>query len=433
MNTVAVIQARMGSTRLPGKVLMQLGDHPVLSWVIQAAQNAPGVNQVIVATSTLPGDDVIAEFCHGNRIECFRGSESDVLSRYLGAAHQTGADIIVRLTGDCPFLDPAVIGEVIQLRKMKNAAYATNTDPATYPDGLDVEVFTREALEATHREATRGTDRDTVTRFMVRNRHRFPAANLVCPLPHLERERWVLDSPEDYEFCKALAKHLKRGGINWGYLGILKVLDEHPELREINRHLTRNERFYEGLVDEGSAPRSYAASKACLDEAEHLIPLGAQTFSKSKLQFPEGAAPLFVTHGDGGYVYDVDGSDFVDLVGGLLPNILGYRDPDVDLAIREQLSAGISFSLATTLEKDLAERLNFHIPSAEMCRFGKNGSDVTTAAIRLARHITGRDKVLVGGYHGWHDWSMAVSDRTNGIPQDVKDLSWSLHGIRRRC
>lgn len=425
MKTVAICQARMGSTRLPGKVLLNISGRPALGWVVQAAQRAPGVDEVIVATSTLPRDDLIADWCSDGGITVFRGSETDVLSRFLGAVHQTQADVVVRLTGDCPFLDPSVIGEVIQLRKMKHAAYATNTDPPTYPDGLDVEVFTRDALEIAHREATRPSDRDTVTRFMVRNRHRLSAANLVCPLPDLVRERWVLDSPEDYELVKEIARRLPPASwLTLSYMQILNILDKEPWIRNINSKLTRNERFYESQVAEGSAKRSYAASKAALDRAEHLIPLGAQTFSKSKLQFPEGAAPLFVTHGDGGYVFDVDGNDYVDLVGGLLPNILGYRDPDVDQAIRDQLSRGISFSLATTLEAELAERLNFHIPSCEMARFGKNGSDVTTAAVRLARHITGRDLVVVGGYHGWHDWSMSVSERSNGIPLPVQDLSY---------
>lgn len=419
MKTVAVCQARMGSTRLPGKVMKDLGGRPVLDWVVEAARQAPGVDEVIVATSILPQDDVIAEWAKRKGVAVFRGSETDVLSRYLGAAHQTNADVLVRLTGDCPFLDPKVIGEVIALRSMKNAAYATNTDPPTYPDGLDVEVFTRDALECANREAVRGTDRDCVTRFIVRNRHRFSAANLVCPLPDLVRERWVLDSPEDYEFCKAVAAKIPSDRPA-SYLDILHVLTDRPDIREINSKYTRNERFYEALSDE-EPKRSYATSKICLEAAEQLIPLGAQTFSKSKLQFPENAAPLFVTHGDGGYVFDVDGNDYVDLVGGLLPNILGYRDPDVDAAIRDQLNRGISFSLATPLEEELAEKLNYHIPSAEMVRFGKNGSDVTTAAVRLARHITGREEVLVRGYHGWHSWT---TENRNGVTCGEQDDSF---------
>ena len=130
--------------------------------------------------------------------------------------------------------------------------------------------------------------------------------------------------------------------------------------------------------------------------------------SKSKLQFPPGAAPLFVTHGDGGRVYDVDGNEYVDLVSALLPNVLGYRDPDVDLAIRRQLSRGISFSLPTILETELAERLVQHIPCAEMVRFGKNGTDATSAAVRLARAATKRDRLILLGYHGWQDWYLSL-------------------------
>jgi glutamate-1-semialdehyde 2,1-aminomutase/spore coat polysaccharide biosynthesis protein SpsF len=413
----------MGSTRLPGKVLRQINNKPAIEWVVNAARHAHsfGVDQVIVATTTNSADVAIVDWCKGHGVPYHCGSEADVLSRYIGAAEQFKADIIVRLTCDCPFLDPRVIGEVVQLRKMKGVDYATNTDPPTYPDGLDVEVFTKGVLDVAHRESIRPSDRDTVTRFMVRNRHRFSAANLTCPLPGLVQERWVLDSPEDYLFIKEVAKRLSFSPAN--YLHILEILRNEPLLRKFNSHLTRNERFYDGMLADMDTNRSYSTSKKMLKEAEKLIPLGAQTFSKSKLMFPEGVTPLFLSHGDGGYCYDVDGNDYVDLVGGLLPNILGYRDPDVDDAIRNQLDRGISFSLATHLETELAQRLNAHIPSAEMIRFGKNGSDVTTAAVRLARHVTGRDHVLVGGYHGWHDWSMAVTERTAGIPQDVSLLS----------
>jgi glutamate-1-semialdehyde 2,1-aminomutase len=424
MKTVAIVQARMGSTRLPGKVLKDIEGRPTLDWVIEAAHRAPGVDEVVIATSILPQDDAIVDWwAKSTRTTLVRGSETDVLSRYMTAVQATNADIIVRLTADCPFLDPNVIGEVIKLRQIRGAEYAINTDPPTYPDGLDVEVFTRAALESSNREATRGTDRDTVTRFMVRNRHRFPSANLVCSLPNLVNERWVLDSPEDYDFILEVAKRLGNGRNPPSYLQIVSLLDKEPSLRKINAKFSRNERFYEALATEKDVKRSYSASKMMLAKAESLIPLGTQTFSKSKLMFPKGAAPLFVTHGDGAYVFDVDGNDYVDCVGGLLPNILGYRDPDVDRAVQDQLSSGISFSLATPLEERLAALLHKHIPSAEMVKFGKNGSDVTTAAVRLARHITGKDAVVVGGYHGWHDWGMANNfERNAGIPDAVKPL-----------
>jgi glutamate-1-semialdehyde 2,1-aminomutase/spore coat polysaccharide biosynthesis protein SpsF len=128
---------------------------------------------------------------------------------------------------------------------------------------------------------------------------------------------------------------------------------------------------------------------------------------------------MFLSHGQGGRVWDADGNEYVDLVCGLLPVILGYCDPDVDAAIRDQLGRGISFSLATTLEAELAERLVDIIPCAEKVRFGKNGSDATSAAVRLARAYTGRDHIAACGYHGWQDWYIGATTRNKGVPAVV--------------
>ena len=167
--------------------------------------------------------------------------------------------------------------------------------------------------------------------------------------------------------------------------------------------------------------RKYPNSVASLARAERTIPLGGQTFSKSPIGLPGG--PLFLTRGDRGRVRDVDGNEYVDLICGLLPVVLGYRDPDVDDAIREQLNRGISFSLATTLEADLAERLVEIIPCAEGVRFGKNGSDVTSAAVRLSRAFTGNDHIAVCGYHGWQDWYIGSTPRNKGVPSAVSELT----------
>jgi len=169
--------------------------------------------------------------------------------------------------------------------------------------------------------------------------------------------------------------------------------------------------------------RSFAKSNEMYRRALTTIPLGSQTFSKAAMSTVEGAAPLFLDHGQGARVWDPDGNGYIDYVLGLLPVVLGYRDPDVDAAIRDQLERGISFSLATQLEADLAERLVELIPCAEMVRFGKNGSDATSAAIRLARAYTGRDKIALCGYHGWHDWYIGTTARHLGVPQTVRDLS----------
>tara|TARA_R110000868_G_scaffold5117_3_gene31635 strand:- start:4356 stop:6365 length:2010 start_codon:yes stop_codon:yes gene_type:complete len=420
MKTVMIGIARMGSTRLPGKVLKPLGGYHVLDWVVAAGESAPGVDEVWIATTTESRDDLIEAWCIENSVNCYRGSETDVLARVYGAAKEAKADVVVRVTCDCPFLDPIVIGEVVALRAATGAAYASNNDPPSWPDGLDCEAIDFRALEITHMLATRPTDRDTVTQYIVRNRTRFPAVSLNCPIPGLHKERWVLDTEADYKMCQELAKHVSFAP---SYLNVLAVMNSHPELREINKDHPRNERFFAALAAEEPIHRDHGQSKGMLEEALEVIPLGTQTFSKSHLQYPV-EAPMIVTHGNGGLVYDVDGNEYVDLVGGLLPNILGYRDPDVDAAIRHQLNAGISFSLATELEAKLARLLRSIIPCAEMSRFGKTGTDVTTAAVRLARHITGRDLVLTSGYHGWADWCIAGDDvRNNGVPRAVKDLT----------
>ncbi len=167
----------------------------------------------------------------------------------------------------------------------------------------------------------------------------------------------------------------------------------------------------------------YKKSKSMLERALKHIPLGSQTFSKSHILLPTDAAPLFLTHAKGSRAWDVDGNEYIDLTNGLLPVVLGYCDPDVDRAVIEQLKKGVSFSLATTLEIELAEMLCEIIPCAEMVRYGKNGSDVTTAAIRLARAYTGRERVASCGYHGWHDWYIGATTRNKGVPKAVCDLT----------
>jgi glutamate-1-semialdehyde aminotransferase/spore coat polysaccharide biosynthesis protein SpsF (cytidylyltransferase family) len=417
MKTVAVCQARMKSTRLPGKVLQDIAGMTALERVYFAAHEARGVDEVWVATSTEPEDDVIVELCWREEMNVFRGSEVDVISRYRGVAAESQADVLVRLTSDCPFLDASVIADVVALRSRTVSDYASNIDPATWPDGLDCEVFTVEALKIADIETHRPSDRDCVTTYIRNNKYLFQTANLLCPLPGLQKERWVLDSPEDLEFCQQLAARLQCWPAT--YLEILEVLDFEPRLRKINAKYTRNERYYEGMALEDLGTRSHRQSHLLLQRAKKVIPLGAQTFSKSYIQYPE-QAPLFASHGDGGFIYDVDGNDYVDLVGALLPVILGYRDPDVDAAIRNQLDCGISFSLSTELEIILAERLCKLIPCAEMVRFGKNGTDVTTAAVRLARAFTGRECIGMkfSGYHGWGNWSVANTQRSKGVPPE---------------
>jgi glutamate-1-semialdehyde 2,1-aminomutase len=167
----------------------------------------------------------------------------------------------------------------------------------------------------------------------------------------------------------------------------------------------------------------YRKSEEFLARAERSIPLGSQTFSKSKTQYPFGVSPYFITRGAGSKVWDIDGNEYVDFVNSLLAITLGHGDADVMAAVKAQLEDGTIFSLAHPLETEVAERIIDMAPCAEMVRFGKNGSDTTAGAIRLARAYTKRDRVAVCGYHGWQDWYIGSTARNLGVPQAVRDLT----------
>jgi glutamate-1-semialdehyde aminotransferase len=167
----------------------------------------------------------------------------------------------------------------------------------------------------------------------------------------------------------------------------------------------------------------YEQSEAWLRRAEFSIPLGSQTFSKSRTQYPVGISPLYASKAKGAHIWDVDGNKYIDYVSALACVTLGYGDAGIQRAIKNQLSSGISMSLPGKLESIVAEKLIEMIPSAEKVRFGKNGTDATSAAIRLARAYTGKDHVLVCGYHGWQDWYVASTTRDKGIPKSIGELT----------
>jgi len=175
----------------------------------------------------------------------------------------------------------------------------------------------------------------------------------------------------------------------------------------------------------------YQQSETLLERALNTIPLGSQTFSKSRTQYPFGVSPYFIERGQGSHLWDVDGNEYVDMIGSLAAVTLGHRDPDVDAAVRAQLDSGVIFSLPHRLEMEVAEQIVKMVPCAERVRFGKNGSDATAGAVRVARAFTGRDHVAVCGYHGWQDWYIGTTLRNRGVPEATRALShsWAYNDI----
>ncbi len=422
---VAIVQARMGSTRLPGKVLSEIAGEAMLGHIVSRVGQSRRVNQVIVATSTDEEDARIVDYCQRKGFAVFRGSERDVLDRYYQAAKTWVADTVVRVTGDCPLIDAEVIDQVITTYLAGDCDYASNILVCTYPDGLDAEVFSFDALEIAWREARRASDREHVTPFL-RSSGRFRLRNAQNELGQsLRHLRWTVDEPGDLEFVRAVFTRLKPDS-SFGWRDVLRLLDAEPNLARLNSGRVRNEGYYHSLALEPALPprrRELKRSEELKVKSAAVIPAGSQTLSKGPTQYVQGVAPNFLVRGQGSRVWDVDGNEYIDYPMALGPIILGHHYPAVTEAVKRQLAEGTVFSLPHSLEVEVAERLVEMIPCAEMVRFGKNGSDATAGAVRLARAYTGRDKVACCGYHGWQDWYIGSTTFNRGVPKPIQQLT----------
>lgn len=422
---VAIVQARIGSTRLPAKVSADIGGETMLGRALARLRQARQIAEIVVATTTAAADDGIEEFCRQKNVAVFRGSEDDVLDRYYQAAKSRRADVVVRVTADCPLLDPQVVDRIIEAFVAEGCDYASNTLVCTYPDGLDVEVFSFIALEIAWRDARRQADREHVTPYL-RTSGKFRLLNVESELGRsLAYMRWTVDVARDLEFVRAVYGRLgERSDFTW--LDVLRLLDAEPALAQLNQGSIRNAGFYRSLAQEkamAAKPRSIQKSLALKAKAEAIIPGASQTLSKGSSQYVQGVAPVFLARAKGSHVWDVDGNEYIDYPMALGPIILGHGYPAVDDAVRRQMADGVSYSLPHPLEIEVAERLIAMIPCAEMVRFGKNGSDATAGAVRLARAVTGRDFVACCGYHGWQDWYIGSTTYNAGVPPAVRELT----------
>lgn len=249
---VAIIQARMGSTRLPGKVMKRIAGKPMLWHVVRRVQAAASPDTVVVATSTEPADDVIAELCQRGGFLCYRGSEQDVLARYHDAAQAYEADVVVRVTADCPMIDPDVIDLVVEAFLCQDVDYASNVKEPTFPDGLCTEVFTADALARAYAEATWQSEREHVTPYIHQHPDRFRLA-AVRQERDLSALRWTVDEPADLAFVRAVVDALAGEGFgpdSYRMQDVLDLLDEQPELLAINQGIGRNEGYATSLNED---------------------------------------------------------------------------------------------------------------------------------------------------------------------------------------
>lgn len=399
MRVIAIVQARMGSTRFPGKVMKSIINKPVIELLLKRLALSNEINQIVVATSIDPNNKDLKNHVTSLGFECFAGSEEDVLDRFYEAAKITNADIIVRITGDCPLIDPDIVDSIIKKYKNSNSEYVSNVNPPTFPDGLDVEVFAFSALEIAQKEATSSYDREHVTPF-IRNSGLFQISNYENE-SDLSSLRWTLDELEDLVVIDSVFNHFKPN-INFTWLDVLSLYQNSPDLFSINKKYSRNE---------GS---SMGTGQKLWRRAKKVIPGGNMLLSKRSEMFLPDKWPSYFSKSKGCTVWDLDGNKYIDMsIMGIGTNILGYGHPEVDEAVKNAVKDGNMSTLNAPEEVYLAEKLIELHPWADMVRFARSGGEANAIAIRIARAATERNKVAICGYHGWHDWYLAANLKNN--------------------
>ena len=395
VKVVAIVQARMGSTRLPHKVMRTICGKPMIELLLARLSHAKNVDQIVVAVPDSNANTVLVEHLRMLHVACLQGSEHDVLRRYVDAARWVDADVVVRITGDCPLIDPQLVDEAVQRFIFAEVDYFSNISPATYPDGLDIEVFSRAALEQAHLEARQTYDREHVTPFLRRsNSYR---RGVMTHAEDLSRMRWTVDEPADLVVINRIFEHFAPD-IYFSWTDVLELARNKAGLFVDNKQIIRNE----GAAM-GSGQKLWRRGKA-------VIPGGNMLLSKRAEMFLPDQWPAYFSKAKGCQVWDLDGHQYTDMaLMGVGTNVLGYGHPEVDEAVAQTVAAGNMSTLNCPEEVYLAEKLIELHPWADMVRLARSGGEANAIAIRIARAASGKDKIAVCGYHGWHDWYLSAN------------------------
>jgi glutamate-1-semialdehyde 2,1-aminomutase len=417
----------MNSTRLPNKVMRLVCGTPLIGLLLARVAQAQRVDRVMLATSDAPSSEPLVAYVRQQGFDVFQGSEQDVLDRFHRAASAAGADTVIRVTGDCPLLDPRLIDAVIDEFERSGADYASNVAPPSFPDGMDIEVFSFRALDVAWREARATREREHVTPFL-RESPQFRRVNFANPTD-LSGLRWTVDEPEDLDVVGKVFQHFNPRR-DFGWLEVLELTKQYPEWFMANQHLARNEGARTGT------------GQKLWKRAKRVIPGGSMLLSKRAEMFLPEQWPAYFSKARGCRVWDLDGREYIDMsLMGIGTNTLGYGHPEVDEAVQQVIAAGNMSTLNCPEEVYLAERLVELHPWAEMVRFARSGGEANAIAIRIARAASGRDKVAFCGYHGWHDWYLAANlgDEKNlsghllpglepkGVPQNLSGSVLPFH------
>jgi len=436
---VIVTQARIGSSRFPAKVLQPLGNGSLLSTHLERLKQSRLADEIIVATTDEEEAYKITDIATQAGVQSHKGSLNDVLDRFYQASKEYRPDYVVRVTSDCPLIDPQLVDKVIEYTIEHGLDYASNVLKEEFPDGQDVEVFTFHALEKAWNDAVLQTEREHVTPY-IRNHSSynggklFKSGNYDAP-DNYNHIRMTVDEPVDLETVRELIRVM---GTDKDWLTYTKYVIENAD-HFANQKIIRNE----GLLKSIKQDLTMGKGQELYKKAKQLIPGGTMLLSKRPEMFLPDLWPSYYSKTSGCRVWDLDGKEYTDMtLMGVGTNTLGYSHPDVDAAVMQVVKSGNMSTLNCPEEVYLAEKLVELNPWADMVRFARSGGEINAVAIRIARAASGRDNVAICGYHGWHDWYLSVNHNNdssdlsthllpglspNGVPKNLKNSVYPFH------
>jgi glutamate-1-semialdehyde aminotransferase/spore coat polysaccharide biosynthesis protein SpsF (cytidylyltransferase family) len=430
MKVIAITQARVGSSRLPAKVLKEVNGKTLLQTHIERASKSKLVDKLFVATTIEPDAVKICAICDQLNVPYYRGSVNDVLDRFYMTAKPEQPDYVVRITSDCPLIDATIIDKAIEACIKGNYDYCSTGLKPTYPDGFDVEVMKFSALEKAWQQSGLTSEREHVTSYIWKNVD-FNGGSLFTSVNITDERdcshyRLTVDEPSDFEL---VSKVIEAIGDEKGWLDYVNYIDEHPALFEINSFIKRNEGYMKSIQEDkqagGRTITNFQNSNVYRSKIHDLIPGGAHTYSKGDDQFPQ-LSPAAIAYGKGAYVWDLDGNKYLDCSMGLGSVSLGHAYEPVINRVKEELDRGVNFQRPSALEMEVAEKFLSLIPQHQMIKFGKNGSLVITAALKLARAATGKKLVAFPydhPFYSYDDWFIGKTPCDAGVLEETKDLS----------
>ena len=431
IKTIAIIQARLTSKRFPSKVLKKIGRLTSIQLINERLKLSKYLNDIVFSIPNNIQNKKLESHLIENKIKYYKGSENNVVSRFLNTAKKFKADNIVRVTADCPLVDPKMLDQMLHNFKKNKVDYLTNSkdpliqnDKYSYPDGFDLEIFKIKCLEKSIKKIKTSYDKEHVTTF-IRNSKKFKK-KFVKNNIDLASLKLSIDTKKNLEDIRKIY-NIFYPKINFSFKDVLM----HKETQKIlKKNMAKKKKINRGLE--------------LWSRAKNIIPGGTMLLSKNPDRYLPNAWPTYFKTAKGCIITDLDNNKFKDLsTMGVGTNVLGYGNYLVDKAVKRVIQNGNLSTLNCKEEVLLAEKLIEIHPWFQMVKFARTGGEANAIAIRIARAATGKDNIAICGYHGWHDWYLSTNlnftKKNNlnihlmkdlnikGVPKKLKDMVFSFH------